>query len=99
MTFLKYAALFGTLVLAAGSVQAATQVRIDCGDLDVILQEDQAQTIAEIRAINDMSGQEFATAVCELFSEFDPTQYERATGVKVVTEDREVEAEIQASQQ
>lgn len=87
-----------SLILFAASAHA-DQVRIDCGDIDVIIQEDQAQVISEVTQIADMTGAEFAAAVCDVFKGFNPADYKDPTAVKVVSGDRELEAEIQASQQ
>lgn len=94
------AALIGALLVAAGSSQAATQVRIDCGDTDVILTEEQAMTIRDVNSITDTSSAEYAAAVCDLFAGIDASGYENPTPVKVkMPNGSELEAEIQASQQ
>ncbi len=82
------------------TAQAATQVRIDCGATDVILTEEQAETIMKVNSVTDTSSQEYATAVCELFKDVDAAGYEDPTDVKVMMPDgSELEAQIQVSQQ
>lgn len=76
------------------------QVRIDCGDTDVILTEDQARTVLEASALTDTSSREFAVAVCDLFKDFNSSALTDQTDVTVILPSGvELRGQVQASQQ
>ena len=98
-TLARIAAL-GVLALGPVAAHAETQFRIDCGATDVILTEELAAIVGEASQMMDFTAAEFATAVCDLFKDFDASGYADPTDVTVkMPSGVELATQVQASQQ
>lgn len=86
----------GIALLSAVPASAQSQLRIDCGDTDVILTEEQ---VVMVRENVEMTAEEVAVRVCEVFGEVDASMYTEPTDVKVIMPSGvEVSAQMQVSQ-
>lgn len=87
----------GIALMSAVSAQAQDrELRIDCGDTDVIMSVDQAVVIKEN---TDMTAEEIAARTCEVFKDIDASAYTEPTDVKVtMPSGPEVSAKMQVSQ-
>ena len=96
MNKLTIAAIAGFALLSAGSTGAQSQLRIDCGETDVILTEEQ---VVMVRENVEMTAEQVAVRVCEVFGEVDASAYTEPTDVKVILPSGvEVNAQMQTSQ-
>ena len=72
-------------------------VRVDCGDLDVIVSQETANALLAGAGEDPIS---VATAVCDAFSNVDASAADRPVDVVVVTPNgAQVSGQVQASQQ
>lgn len=70
------------LGLVAGCSTGGQQLRIDCGDTDVILNEEEA---IAVRAGSTLTNAELAIRVCDIFKDVDTSGYEDMKHVTVRT--------------
>jgi hypothetical protein len=75
-------------------------VTVDRGAIDILMEEEQAEALAALVDVTDVTREQVADSLCALVADYNPTEYEDPTNATIVTPGGvELFVEVQASQQ